>query len=592
MNSKKKEIFLRYAPIIALFITGILILAARNPDPILNPIVYAEDGTWTGQGLSNGWVYAIFNARHDYFVFLNIALLFFSTKISLLATGSPIEILPESIAITSLAFFSAVATAVFAATNKIAPIVFRLALYLLLLLIPLGTTQNEIIGRILQVGFYIPIISVLLLHFRENFPSKSQKYAIDFSLLLCAATNPVIFPLVALYLFRDFLKDYNFRACVKRNQTLVIPFFLLLAVLLPRMGGDGGIPGKFVISNFIEAIIARPIAYPFVFPWYGQLSDGLSLVFFSIWLCLILFSYSISKNPTARFLMLLLVATVVVYDLATILMRPGLTGFLSNYQKTFPDRYFMGLNALTIFLTIFALAQISITKNIGYKVFSYFTLAIIIAIYASHPLDIFEKHASKLPLKGQFTFSEQVCLSEEIIDSSISLIQIYPNLPNWKMAVPNKLIDKSNCKYTILDDADLLETQHLYKTYATPQLNARSPIKILMTMSNRDNKVGVKRIGIRFGTNATKNSGEADLHLTGSDGSAFVQRFSLSDLADNEYRYFSLDSRHYISGKIVSVSGGGIATWESRDDKANANTCIIYEYNNGKRRPTPGCPPF
>lgn len=579
----------------ALFIIGIFILAARNPHPFISSIIYAEDGVWTGLGLTNGWFYALTHARSDYFVFLNIALLFLSTKISILVSGNPLTLLPESVAIISFAFFSAVATAVFVVTKTIAPTIFRLTLYLLLLLIPLGTTQNEIIGRILQVGFYVPLISVLLLFLRDGTPSKHAKLAIDFFVLLCAATNPVVFALSILYLSWDFFKDIDLRACIKRNLTLIIPLGLLLAFLLPRMGGKGGkggIPVEFVSSNFIEAIIARPIAYPFIFPWYSELSDGISLVFFVTWLCFIVLSYTISKNPASRRLMLFLMVALLVYDLATIAMRPGLTGILSNYQTTFPDRYFMGLNVLVVFLSIIALSQISIAENIRYKSFGYLTLFIVAVVYTWHVPDIFEIYTSKYPIKGRFDFSEQVCFSERAQNSLISLIQIYPESPVWKMTVPSKFVDKSNCKYTSRDDAGIADTQDLYKMQPSQQLNIDNPIKLFMTHRHQDDQAGVKRIGVMFGTHVRQNPGDAELRLKGPDGAELVQHFSLPDLADNKYRYFDLDSKRYTSGEILPITGGGVSTWESHNEKGGVNTCIIYEYNNGKRRFTPGCPLF
>lgn len=610
---RKKQIDPRltgYSLPTALFIIGIIILAARNPDPFINPIVYAEDGEWAGLGLTNGWVFALTEARSDYFAFLNIALLFLSTLISIIASGNPTTLLPESIAITSFAFFSAVATAVFVVTKNIAPPIFRVALYLLLLLVPLGTTQNEIIGRILQVGFYVPLISVVLFFLRDNAPSKHGKHAIDFLVLLCAGTNPVVFALSVVYLSGDFFKDRDIQACIKRTLTLIIPLGLLLLVLLPRMGGKGGIPGEFVSSNLIEAIIARPIVYPFVFPWYGQLSNIISLVFFAIWLSFILFSYKISKNSPAKRLILFLMATIFIYDLATTVLRPGLTGLLSNYQTTFPDRYFMGMNVLAIFLTMIAIAQISIYGNIGYKFLGHFTLIVVGSIYTWHAPDIFEMRATKLPLKRGLYFSEQVCMSEPAKiglhiyptpgttargkrlepTQTDSVIQIYPT--NWIMVVPNKFVDKSICDYTSFDDAGIARAQDLYKMRPTSQLDARSPIEIRMTSTHQANNVALRRIGIMFGTNAKQNPGEAEIHLKASDGSEFVRRFSLADLADNKYRYFDLDSKRYTSGQIVSITGGGIATWESQDEKDDAKTCIAYEYNDGKRRFTPGCPLF
>lgn len=587
---------------IALFMIGIIILAARNPDPFMNPVVYTEDGVWTGLGLTNGWLYALAHARSDYFVFLNIALLLLSTKISFFISGNPITLLPESIAIISFAFFSTVATAAFLVTKNIAPTFFRVALYLLILLIPLGTTQNEIIGRISNIGFYIPLISVLLFFLRGDAPSKYVKVAIDFFVLLCAATNPVVFALAFLYLSWDFFKDIDFLACIKRNLTLIIPLGLLLAFLLPRFVNKGGPQGEFVSSNFIEAVIARPIAYPFIFPWYSNLSDTISLVFFAIWLYFIVLSYTISKNSESKRLILFLMATLLVFDLATISMRQVATSYLSNYQTTYPDRYFMGLNVLVVFVSVIALSQISIARNFGYKFLGYFTIFIVGVIYTWHAPDIFEMHSSKMPIKAYFDFSEQVCLSKTVQNglragptSMDSVIPIYPS--PWTMVVPNKFIDKSNCKYTSLDDVDLddagiADPKDLYKTQPSSQLNINNTIKLLMTPRHQKEQTGLKRIGVKFGTYARKNPGDAELRLKGPDGAEFVQRFSLPDLADNQYRYFDLDSKRYTSGEIVSITGGGVSTWESHNENGGVNTCISYEYTNRKRRFTPGCPLF
>ena len=82
------------------------------------------------------------------------------------------------------------------------------------------------------------------------------------------------------------------------------------------------------------------------------------------------------------------------------------------------------------------------------------------------------------------------------------------------------------------------------------------------------------------------------LRLQGPNASEFVQPFSLSTLADNKYRYFDLDSGYYSAGEIVSVSGGGVSTWESRDELGGVHTCVVYEYADGRRRFTPGCPVY
>ena len=93
-----------------------------------------------------------------------------------------------------------------------------------------------------------------------------------------------------------------------------------------------------------------------------------------------------------------------------------------------------------------------------------------------------------------------------------------------------------------------------------------------------------------FATSAGQNQGEAELRLQGHDGAEFTQRLALSNLGDNNYRYFDLDEKLYTAGEIISQSGSGIRTWEGRNEQGETSTCITYEYADGKRGFTPGCP--
>ncbi|MFZ0257860.1 MAG: hypothetical protein WAN46_19975 [Gammaproteobacteria bacterium] len=158
------------------------------------------------------------------------------------------------------------------------------------------------------------------------------------------------------------------------------------------------------------------------------------------------------------------------------------------------------------------------------------------------------------------------------------------------MTIPNRFIEKSNCKYSSLADAGVASLQNTYKMQPSAQLGTAGCIKLLMTARHQEEQIGLKRIGVMFGTYARQNFGEAKIRLGGPDGNAFIKRFSLSDLADNMYRYFELDSKRYTAGEIVSITDSGVSTWESLDQNGRIHTCIIYEYTNGKRRFTPGCP--
>lgn len=130
------------------------------------------------------------------------------------------------------------------------------------------------------------------------------------------------------------------------------------------------------------------------------------------------------------------------------------------------------------------------------------------------------------------------------------------------------------------------------KMQPSPLISPSNSLPISMALSHQKQNNALKRIGIMFGTYNRHNTGVAELRLTGPDGSQWSQRFSMADLVDNKYRYFDLDFKRYSTGEVVSISGSGVSTWESHDDKGGALTCINYTYVDGKRGFTPGCPPF
>ena len=117
-----------------------------------------------------------------------------------------------------------------------------------------------------------------------------------------------------------------------------------------------------------------------------------------------------------------------------------------------------------------------------------------------------------------------------------------------------------------------------------------SSIPVVMTTGHQGYNAGLKRIGVRLETYGKKHGGVAKLKLKGPDNDEFTQEFALSELVDNRYRYFDLDSKRYTAGEISFLSGGGISAWESHNEKGDISTCISYEYADGKRRFTPGCP--
>ena len=120
-------------------------------------------------------------------------------------------------------------------------------------------------------------------------------------------------------------------------------------------------------------------------------------------------------------------------------------------------------------------------------------------------------------------------------------------------------------------------------------LDKKNSVKLALSDSHKNSLLPLIGISIQFGTYARKNAGLAELSLTTLDGHILRIPFELSDLADNRYKYFELDSSPYSFGKISSISGEGVSVWEAHDDKGLVATCLIYQYTNGSRRYTRGC---
>lgn len=137
--------------------------------------------------------------------------------------------------------------------------------------------------------------------------------------------------------------------------------------------------------------------------------------------------------------------------------------------------------------------------------------------------------------------------------------------------------------------ADEQPEQVAHAIRASAPLEQNKPITLFMSRTYKTAKQPIKRIGIQLGTYGRKNSGRAELRVTSLDGRMLAIPFDLSELVDNQYKYFDLDAAHYDSGQIVHVTGGGISTWEARGEDGSVATCLLFEYPNGNKRYTRGC---
>lgn len=426
---------------ITLILLGMFLLAIRHTTPLIIPSVYAEDGTWIAHALSRGWMDTFIHAREDYFVFFNIFFLFVSTFISDVLSGSPLLLLPQSIAVVSYFFYSLISVIAFHTIIKISTPLFAILAYFLILFLPLGQSQSENIGHLLQIGFYMPAIAILLILQRDNFTDKTARTIVDLLIWLTAATNPVVFIIVGIYYSFIFLITKDKLNLVKDLLPLTISMIILAISILPRINGSGGL-GDYGYNpeNIIEMGTARLILYPFVFPWYENLNDKTSIILTLLYALFCLAIIYKTKDIRAKKYLIAIAMALTVSITTTILGRIGLSDLLNNYQTTFPDRYFSGTNYISILLFIACLSQCNFSKPIRYS--SYILCIVLSCIYISNLDKIVQDQDSKRNITFNNYFSFAICNSNKI-DDSYSAIQIQP--VGWTMTIPTYLLSQISC---------------------------------------------------------------------------------------------------------------------------------------------------
>lgn len=421
-----------------LFVIGLMVIGVRNPDPFLNPILYTEDGAWLGLAFSKGWLYTFFNARSDYLVWGNLFLLWGAETCSNLICGNALVCLPQSIGLLSLAFFSGIATFAFFATRDAASVAVRLLLFALLLLLPLGDSSNEILGRLSNIGYMFVLLALLLISYREMQVSASSRYIADAVLILAAATNPVVILLIVMYLVWRF-----YRAGVRewrRDLVLLLGVGLVGMLVAYKMFTQqhSVITGVLHPENLVEVGIARAILYPLVFPYYTALTNSSTVTLFLLWVAFVMLAV-LRSHGRAKVFMAYSAVALITFWASTLVMRPSLTQLLSGYDHTFPDRYFMGLNAIVLVITLVGASSLLKDSKRIFRIGSVLLLTILVALYSKNLPWIFETNKPRMVLMTGTSFPAQLCQCGKNLNAAEDLMVSCPiYFSGWSIMVPSQ----------------------------------------------------------------------------------------------------------------------------------------------------------
>lgn len=429
----------------------------RDPDPFLNPTIYAEDGPVYVTGLYvDGLSPTVRLARPDYLVLGNILLSWIAVTICQVGFAGNVLFLPQIIAVVVNAFLaSVIATPVVLLRNRLRP-PFLFALWLLTSFVPLGHTDYEIFGRLANSGFAFFYLAVVLVWHRNRTTRFSGGLAITDALLwLCAATNPLtlmLFPLLVLPYLSDRMWQRLSPWQIVRQGSMISLLLLAAAcvpVVLVIFNGHSPPrtePETITRQSVIELTIARNILYPFVHAFYSKLNSKVS---FAV-LAAVVISFILFKRRRHLSLYITGGFALAISSAVLLLGRRDLMSFIRGYGTSYPDRYFYAQNL--VFLLLCVVLAADFTQRF-YRSRLATCLPLLLAGLFFYKINHESTYASPVPAftaLGNFRTAVETAVKERAFvdragnsDAQGTFVKINTYPASWSMRLPRDVVERS-----------------------------------------------------------------------------------------------------------------------------------------------------
>lgn len=122
-------------------------------------------------------------------------------------------------------------------------------------------------------------------------------------------------------------------------------------------------------------------------------------------------------------------------------MRPSLTQQLGGYNQTFPDRYFMGINAIVVVITLVSTSSLLGSSKLIIKFSAAILLTALIIMYGKSAPWIFETYETRMPLMVGASFSDQLCESGKDPTKSVDGLIVVPiYFEGWSISIPSQIL--------------------------------------------------------------------------------------------------------------------------------------------------------
>jgi hypothetical protein len=344
----------------------------RYPYNLTYPNFYAEDGQHFVQNIMDkGFLAAAFTTFNGYF----ITGIYTLTGIGMLGNGlfggGEFVNLPTALALTSYAFLGLCCALPVLLLRPYLTLPYRLAMTLLLALVPLVTADFTTIGTIGNLKFAFAYIAVLLVMYRISLPRTSYKvFIVDALLALCMYTTAGAYFVLPFVLFGDGLQPKQllnrqlWRKTFGLGNLALWSFVGLCAVACIQVAmillngvpeNTGYLDEPYQANRTVELFFARSYLYPFISWGYTHLND-IVVVALSVASVAAMWRYGLRRH---RQVYIIGVAALFLITAIFIANRTGVSAHYHGYVATNLDNFFYAQNFIAVVLGILLLSDLA-----------------------------------------------------------------------------------------------------------------------------------------------------------------------------------------------------------------------------------------
>ena len=400
-------------------ILGTIIFYHRFPDNFKFPNFFAEDGDhFTINIMQKGFFGGLLTPFNGYFIFGIYILTGLGFVLNHILYAGQFVDLPASYAIVSYAFLATCCALPIVFLKDYLRLPYRLAITLMMILIPMPSFDYATIGTIGNLKFAFVFISILMVLYRIKLDRNSRIIPwLDLMIVISLFTTAGTYIVIPFMLLSDGLHPKNLRslsqwkALVKKKSLSLWSFVavVLLGLVQVAYVGINGVPylpnylnQPYQFSKTIEVFIARCYLYPFVAGGYHHLHNSIVLILFILALYVIIKYGKREHRWVYAFLLISIFSTTLIF----IANRTGVTSYYNHYLTTGFDNFFYTQNFIAILVAGFLLSDLSSRL----KWFRNFRLGIVVVVLVV----LGELYASTTHAPSTFMAYEITPLKEQV----------------------------------------------------------------------------------------------------------------------------------------------------------------------------------